>query len=232
MAGKRAGVAAVTGIVVSVGVGLVFGVWPAMKRRSSILLKRCATSSAANSFLIQFQALKLLHQSRSFCSSGRAFRGGRRSGGPGDIQGELAADEQLGMAIDVDGQVLAPSERIFRQTFFFQAQALIRFVKGPHGIDVVRLEGALEMDGFARRGLRQFCGEKQFAICKDGQSAFGDCRSNFDLEGRSESCLGRRFSAGDGDAMKLETKSLESPVNCWTASFWRQQALPGEGSAG
>jgi hypothetical protein len=52
-----------------------------------------------------------------------------RRAGPRNFEGELAANQQLGMASDTDSQcVLAVAAR-FREALFFQLQAPVRLVQ-------------------------------------------------------------------------------------------------------
>jgi len=88
------------------------------------------------------------------------FGGGRQRAGPGDLEGEFAPNEQLGAASDVDGQRVCTIAASFRETFFFQLQASVRFVK--RHAELVRPCGKsmLEMDRLALFLRRQVCREE------------------------------------------------------------------------
>src|SRR5258708_3786721 len=91
----------------------------------------------------------------------------------------------------MDGQRVCQVRTNFRQTFLFQAETFVRFVKGH--TELMRSGGkrVLELNRLARGERLQVCGEKLFAIRKDGQRAFVDSGNNFDVKGGGGSSLGR-----------------------------------------
>ena len=57
------------------------------------------------------------------------FGGQRRRAGPDDLKGEFTPNEQLGVASDTDAQSVCNISVSFREAFFFQLKAPVRFVK-------------------------------------------------------------------------------------------------------
>jgi len=160
--GRVSGVGGGDGVAVSVSIGLVFGVWPAIEIGKTGSCRSAALRVARKLSLIQspsIQAENYFSQSGSFAVAAARSEPGMDAAGQVTSRANSAAHEQLGMAIYMDGQRICQVRTNFRQTFLSKRDSY-PVCKGPRGIDAVLPEAGARNGSVRRRGGHQVRGEK------------------------------------------------------------------------